>query len=51
MIQMAVSQLAGVEWIEDNVEARTITLRHQPHLTTLSDVRQALVDAGYPPAD
>ncbi len=50
MIQTAVSQLPGVEWIEGNVEARTISLRYQPDLATFSDVRQALVDVGYPPA-
>ncbi len=51
MIQTAVSQLPGVEWIGGNVEARTISLRYQPDLTTLSGVRQAMVDTGYPPAD
>lgn len=48
MIQVAVSQLQGVEKIEGDTGARTITLSYQPELTILSDVRRAMADAGYP---
>ena len=51
MIQVAVSQLPGVEKIDGDVQARTITLRFLADQTTIEDISQAMGQAGYPPAD
>ena len=46
---MAVSQLPGVDWIEGNVKDQTVALRYAEEQVPLSDVQQALRNAGYPP--
>lgn len=47
MIQVAVSHLPGVEKIDGDVQARTITLRFLEDRTTLEEISQAMGQAGY----
>jgi len=49
-IRGAVTRLPGVEFVDADISARTVTLRYEPARTSRSEIEQAMAEEDYPVA-
>ena len=47
-IRKAVTRLDGVEFVDADIPAVRVTLRHEPGRTSRSEIERAMAGAGYP---
>ena len=50
-IRDAVTQLGGVEFVDADIPARTVTLRHEPGRASRSEIEESMARTGYPVED
>ncbi|MDT7944327.1 MAG: heavy-metal-associated domain-containing protein [Dehalococcoidia bacterium] len=49
-IRKALTALPGVEWVGGDPDAKQVTIRYDPSLSSLADIRRAMEEEGYPVA-